>query len=121
MFTGIVEELGEVTGRDGLADAARLTIRGPRTGDFQIPEGSRWGLAIGLSQAVVSRTLESCDWDAIRKSGDQGPETLRKWLEFHLAGSNDPEYRTSGVSPAMQDAWSAASAAPSLASSNRPL
>lgn len=29
MFTGIVEELGEVTGRDGLADAARLLIRGP--------------------------------------------------------------------------------------------
>ena len=29
MFTGIVEELGAVTGRDILADAARLTIRGP--------------------------------------------------------------------------------------------
>jgi riboflavin synthase len=29
MFTGIVEELGEVTGRDVLADAARLIIRGP--------------------------------------------------------------------------------------------
>jgi riboflavin synthase len=29
MFTGIVEELGEVTGRDVLADASRLTIRGP--------------------------------------------------------------------------------------------
>jgi riboflavin synthase len=29
MFTGIVEELGEVAGRDVLADAARLTIRGP--------------------------------------------------------------------------------------------
>src|ERR1700722_20690381 len=29
MFTGIVEELGEVIGRDVLADAARLTIRGP--------------------------------------------------------------------------------------------
>jgi len=29
MFTGIVEELGEVTGRDLLADSARLTIRGP--------------------------------------------------------------------------------------------
>src|ERR1700757_4383600 len=28
MFTGIVEELGEVTGRDVLNDAARLTIRG---------------------------------------------------------------------------------------------
>lgn len=34
MFTGIVEELGEVTGRDVLTDAARLTIRGPIvTGD----------------------------------------------------------------------------------------
>ena len=29
MFTGIVEELGAVTGRDALVDAARLTIRGP--------------------------------------------------------------------------------------------
>ncbi|BBX95986.1 riboflavin synthase [Mycobacterium lacus] len=29
MFTGIVEELGEVTERDALADAARLIIRGP--------------------------------------------------------------------------------------------
>ncbi|HYB39398.1 MAG TPA: riboflavin synthase [Mycobacterium sp.] len=29
MFTGIVEELGEVIGRDDLADSARLTIRGP--------------------------------------------------------------------------------------------
>lgn len=29
MFTGIVEELGEVTGRDTLTDAARLLIRGP--------------------------------------------------------------------------------------------
>jgi riboflavin synthase len=29
MFTGIVEELGEITGRDALADAARLMIRGP--------------------------------------------------------------------------------------------
>ncbi|KZS74365.1 riboflavin synthase subunit alpha [Mycobacterium kansasii] len=29
MFTGIVEELGEVIARDTLTDAARLTIRGP--------------------------------------------------------------------------------------------
>jgi riboflavin synthase len=29
MFTGIVEELGEVTSRDPLTDAARLTICGP--------------------------------------------------------------------------------------------
>lgn len=29
MFTGIVEECGEVTGKDTLVDAARLIIRGP--------------------------------------------------------------------------------------------
>ena len=29
MFTGIVEELGEVTGLDRLGDSARLTVRGP--------------------------------------------------------------------------------------------
>ena len=29
MFTGIVEELGEVVGREDLSDAARLVIRGP--------------------------------------------------------------------------------------------
>ncbi len=29
MFTGIVEELGEVLAREDLADAARLTVRGP--------------------------------------------------------------------------------------------
>jgi len=29
MFTGIVEELGEVTGVEDLGDSARLTIRGP--------------------------------------------------------------------------------------------
>ena len=29
MFTGIVEELGEVVGKEELTDAARLTIRGP--------------------------------------------------------------------------------------------
>lgn len=29
MFTGIVEELGEIVGKENLGDAARLTIRGP--------------------------------------------------------------------------------------------
>jgi riboflavin synthase len=34
MFTGIVEELGEVVAIDDLGDAARLTVRGPQvTGD----------------------------------------------------------------------------------------
>jgi riboflavin synthase len=29
VFTGIVEELGEVIGKDDLGDSARFTIRGP--------------------------------------------------------------------------------------------
>ncbi len=29
MFTGIVEELGEVVGIDDLGDSVRLTLRGP--------------------------------------------------------------------------------------------
>ncbi|MGE2737929.1 riboflavin synthase [Mycolicibacterium vaccae] len=29
MFTGIVEELGEIVGKESLGDSARLTIRGP--------------------------------------------------------------------------------------------
>jgi hypothetical protein len=78
-------------------------------GDFQIPEGSRWGLAIGVSNGIIAQTLKSCDWDAIRAARDLGPEALRKWLEFHLAGSGLPDYRTSGVSPEMSAAWSQAS------------
>ena len=36
MFTGIVEELGEIVGSEDLGDSARLTIRGPVvTGDAQ--------------------------------------------------------------------------------------
>ena len=29
MFTGIVEELGEIVGAETLADAARFTVKGP--------------------------------------------------------------------------------------------
>lgn len=77
-------------------------------GDFTFPDGSRWGLATGMSHAIIKRTLESCDWDAIRKAEDFGPEALRKWLEFYLAGSSAPEYRTSPLSEDMLQAWSAA-------------
>ncbi|MER5645887.1 hypothetical protein [Streptosporangium sp. NPDC002524] len=80
-------------------------------GDFRIPAGSKWGLALDLSNAVIAQTLKSCDWDSIRKAEDFGPETLRKWLEFYLAESSTPEYRTSDVSQGMQEAWSVASAA----------
>ncbi len=67
MFTGIVEELGEVVAIDDLGDAARLTVRGPQvTGD----------VANGDSIAVsgVCLTVSSHNGDAF--SADVMRETL---------------------------------------------
>jgi riboflavin synthase len=67
MFTGIVEELGEVVAIDDLGDAARLTVRGPQvTGD----------VANGDSIAVsgVCLTVSSHNGDVF--SADVMRETL---------------------------------------------
>ena len=69
MFTGIVEELGEVVAVDDLGDAARLTVRGPRvTG----------GVANGDSIAVngVCLTVSSHTGDAF--TADVMRETLTR-------------------------------------------
>ncbi len=50
MFTGIVEELGEVTGLERLGDAARLTVR-----------GSTQGMSLGESIAVNGVCLTVTD------------------------------------------------------------
>ena len=69
MFTGIVEELGEVVAVEDLGDAARLTVRGPRvTG----------GVANGDSIAVngVCLTVSSHTGDAF--TADVMRETLAR-------------------------------------------
>ena len=69
MFTGIVEELGEVVGLDDLGDAARLTVRGPEvTSD----------VANGDSIAVngVCLTVTSSDGDTF--TADVMRETLTR-------------------------------------------
>jgi riboflavin synthase len=69
MFTGIVEELGEVVGLDDLSDAARLTVRGPEvTSD----------VANGDSIAVngVCLTVTSSDGDTF--TADVMRETLTR-------------------------------------------
>jgi len=69
MFTGIVEELGEVVAVEDLGDAARLTVRGPRvTG----------GVANGDSIAVngVCLTVSSHTGDAF--TADVMRETLTR-------------------------------------------
>ena len=67
MFTGIVEELGEVVARQDLGDAARLTVRGPLvTSD----------VAAGDSIAVNGVCLTVVDADAGVFTADVMQETL---------------------------------------------
>ncbi|WHU49595.1 riboflavin synthase [Gordonia sp. L191] len=69
MFTGIVEELGTIVGRDDLADAARLTIRGPRvTSDA----------GFGDSIAVNGVCLTVVEFDDQQFTVDVMAETLRR-------------------------------------------
>ncbi|HYK30318.1 MAG TPA: riboflavin synthase, partial [Streptosporangiaceae bacterium] len=51
MFTGIVEELGKVTGLDRLADSARLTVHGPLVTTAVSP-----GSSIAVSGVCVTVT-----------------------------------------------------------------
>ena len=49
MFTGIVEELGEVTGVEDLGDACRFTLRGPR-----VTEGAAHGDSIAVNGVCLT-------------------------------------------------------------------
>jgi riboflavin synthase len=51
MFTGIVEELGEVTGLDRLGDSAKLTVRGPH-----VTEAAAAGNSIAVNGVCVTVT-----------------------------------------------------------------
>jgi riboflavin synthase len=66
MFTGIVEELGEVVAVDDLGDAARLTVRGPRvTGG--VANGD--SIAVnGVCLTVSSRTGDAFTADVMRET-----------------------------------------------------
>ncbi len=49
MFTGIVEELGEITGVEDLGDASRFRVRGP-----QVTEGARHGDSIAVNGVCLT-------------------------------------------------------------------
>ena len=79
MFTGIVEELGEVVGVEQQTDAARLTIRGP----LVVGDAKR-----GDSIAVNGVCLTVVDHDATSFTADVMAETLhRSSLSELRAGS----------------------------------
>ena len=69
MFTGIVEELGEVTGWEDLADAARITVSGPVvTGD------ARHGDSIavnGVCLTVVTNEAGAFTADVMKETLDR--------------------------------------------------
>lgn len=70
MFTGIVEELGEVTAYDDLGDAARLIIRGP-----VVTADARHGDSIAVN-GVCLTVVEVLDGECF--SADVMAETLRR-------------------------------------------
>ncbi len=68
MFTGIIEEIGEVTHVDRTADAARLTVRGPLA-----VTGARHGDSIsvsGVCLTVVDQTTDSFTVDVMAQTLD---------------------------------------------------
>ena len=68
MFTGIIEELGEVTRVEPNADVVRLTVRGPK-----VVEGVRHGDSIAVSGVC----LTVVDSDAESFTADVMAQTLR--------------------------------------------
>lgn len=69
MFTGIVEELGEVTALTDLGDSARLTVRGPL-----VVEGARHGDSVavnGVCLTVVEVTGDRFTADVMRETLDR--------------------------------------------------
>lgn len=71
MFTGIIEELGEVIGSDDLTDSARLTIHGPLvTGDA--------GHGDSIAVNGVCLTVVQVDHHSGRFHADVMAETLRR-------------------------------------------
>ncbi len=56
MFTGIVEELGEVTAIEPLTDAARLTVKGPT-----VTQDAKHGDSIAVNGVCLTVTAASAD------------------------------------------------------------
>ena len=80
MFTGIVEELGEIVAREDLADAARFTVRGP-----VVTTDAKHGDSIAVN-GVCLTVVDVLDHDSF--TADVMQETLnRSSLENLARGS----------------------------------
>lgn len=73
MFTGIVEELGEIVAVEKLADSARLTIRGP-----VVTAGARHGDSIAVNGVCLTVVDDKVDPAEATFTADVMQETLDK-------------------------------------------
>ncbi|MGC0422142.1 riboflavin synthase [Embleya sp. AB8] len=73
MFTGIVEELGEIVAIERLADSARITIRGP-----VVTAGARHGDSIAVNGVCLTVVDDKVDPAAGTFTADVMQETLDK-------------------------------------------
>ena len=89
MFTGIVEELGEVVAVERLPDAARLTVRGPRVtaeashGDSIAVNGVCLTVTDSTGQDVHRRRDgRDAEPDRARRAGPGSPVNLERPVEL---------------------------------------
>ncbi|UGQ13047.1 riboflavin synthase [Yinghuangia sp. ASG 101] len=73
MFTGIVEELGEIVAVEQLGDSARLTVRGPL-----VTAGARHGDSIAVNGVCLTVVDEKIDPVDATFTADVMAETLRR-------------------------------------------
>jgi riboflavin synthase len=73
MFTGIVEELGEIVAIERLADSARITIRGP-----VVTAGARHGDSIAVNGVCLTVVDDKIDSAEATFTADVMQETLDK-------------------------------------------
>jgi len=70
--------------------------------EFDISEGSRWGLARGVAAAIVKTVAAGCD--PTKPDPAHRWDQLFAWLEWRLAGGGKPDYRTDAPQ-GLQTAW----------------
>ncbi|QOV35646.1 hypothetical protein IM697_37255 [Streptomyces ferrugineus] len=68
-------------------------------GDFDISEGSRWALALGIADAVTAETFQNCDWNKVRENEDYTADVINHWIETYLAGGGSPDYKIGAGAP----------------------
>ncbi|MGW9206612.1 riboflavin synthase [Embleya sp. NPDC055664] len=73
MFTGIVEELGEIVAIERLTDSARITIRGP-----VVTTGARHGDSIAVNGVCLTVVDDKVDPEVATFTADVMQETLDK-------------------------------------------